>query len=220
MMLRCLSHMAMTGTVLLLVLAFQPLTARADSVNPNASTTTVDYRLTSSTTLGVPSASSTTPQVVALVSPPGGVVPPTQSNGQQGSPLTVLPDSTGFATNQLIVALSNAPSSSGQSQQELGLDFFGTGLQAGGVLNFALSVNSALASDPPVLTSITPGVTITLDSSTNSTSSGSSGSGGTSSSGTTTGIVNNPEPLSVILWSAVLVGVVARNRMLSRRRVD
>lgn len=104
MMLHCLPRAAMLGTVLFLVLGSQPLAARADSVNPNASTTTVDYRLTSSTTLGVPSANSTTPQVVALVVPPGGIVPPTQSNGQQGSPLTVLPSSTGFVANQLIVA--------------------------------------------------------------------------------------------------------------------
>ena len=214
MMLRCLSRVALLGTVFTLVSGSLPMAARADSVNPNSSTTTVDYRLTTNTTLGVPSASSTTPQVVALVSPPGGVVPPTQSNGTTGSPLTVLPDSSGFAANQLIVALNNAPTSSGQSQQELGLDFFGTGFQAGGVLHFGLSVNSALASDPPVLTSLTPGITITADSPATSTGPGSSSSPG----GSSPSIVNNPEPLSVILWSALLVGVVARNRMLSRRK--
>ena len=163
--------------------------------------------------------------MVALITPPGGVVPPTLSNGTQGSPLTVLPGSTGFDPSQLVVALDNAPSSTGQPQQELGLVFFGEGFQAGGVLNFALSINSALASDPPVLQPLTQGITITADSPpAATTTAGASGHGGSSSGSSTnsvaTSVVNNPEPLSVILWSALLVGVVARNRMLSRRKAD
>ena len=130
----------------------------------NASTTTVDYSLTTSSTIGVPDSNISGPQVVALITPPGSVVPPTLSNGTQGSPLTVLPGSTGFDPSQLVVALNNAPSSTGQPQQQLGLVFYGDGFQASGVLNFALSVNSALASDPPVLQSLTPGITITADS--------------------------------------------------------
>ncbi|HMF35452.1 MAG TPA: hypothetical protein VKF17_02390, partial [Isosphaeraceae bacterium] len=147
------------------------------------------------------------------------VVPPTLSDGTQGSPLTVLPDSTGLDPSKLIVALNDSPSSSGQPEQQLGLVFYGQGFQAGGVLHFALSVNSALASDPPVLQSLTPGIAITADSTTAAaTTSGVSGNSDSSSGSSTNGIVNNPEPLSVILWSAVLVGVVARNRMLSRRK--
>ncbi|MGZ3380642.1 MAG: hypothetical protein ACXVBB_10285, partial [Isosphaeraceae bacterium] len=124
--------------------------------------------------------------------------------------------------SQLVVALNNTPSSTGQPQQQLGLVFYGKGLQAGGVLNFALSINSALASDPPKLQSLTQGVTITADSppAATTTTAGASGNGGSSSGSSTNGVVNNPEPLSVILWSAVLVGVVARNRMLSRRKAD
>ena len=219
MMLRCLSRVALLGTVLALGFGFQPMAAHADSVNPNSSTTTVDYRLTSSSAIPVPGANITAPQVVALISPTGGVVPPTLSDGTQGSPLTVLPDSTGLDPSKLIVALNDSPSSSGQPEQQLGLVFYGQGFQAGGVLHFALSVNSALASDPPVLQSLTPGIAITADSTTAAaTTSGVSGNSDSSSGSSTNGIVNNPEPLSVILWSAVLVGVVARNRMLSRRK--
>ena len=93
-------------------------------------------------------------------------------------------------------------------------------MQSGGVLRFALSISSALASNPPELQSLTPGITITADSPTTgtTTTTGDIGNGGSSSGGSTNGVVNDPEPLSVILWSAVLVGVVARNRMLSRRK--
>ena len=224
MMLRCLSRVALLGTLLALGLGFQPMAAHADSVNPNASTTTVDYRLTTSSTIGAPGSNISGPQVVALITPTGSVVPPTLSNGTQGSPLTVLPGSTGFDPSQLVVALNNAPSSTGQPQQQLGLVFYGQGFQAGGVLNFALSIASALASDPPQLQSLTPGVTITADSppAATTTTAAASGNGGSSSGSSTNGVVNvnNPEPLSVILWSAVLVGVVARNRMLSRRKAD
>ena len=218
MMLRCFSRAALLGTLLAIGLGFQPMAAHAASVN--ASTTTVDYSLTASSTIGVPGANISGPQVVALITPTGSVVPPTLSNGTQGSPLTVLPDSTGFNASQLVVALRDATSSTGQPEQQLGLVFYGQGLQAGGVLHFALSINSALASDPPLLQSLTPGITITADSPTSTTTtSGVSGNSGSSSgSSTNNGVVNNPEPLSVILWSAVLVGVVARNRMLSRRQ--
>jgi len=214
-MLRCLSRVAMLGTLLAIGLGFQPMAARAASAN--ASTTTVDYSLTSSSTIGVPGANISGPQVVALITPTDSVVPPTLSDGTQGSPLTVLPNSTGLDPSQLVVALRDATSSSGQPEQQLGLVFYGQGLQAGGVLNFALSINSALASDPPVLQSLTPGVTITKDSPTTAATSVVSSSAGSSSSSSSNAI---PEPLSVILWSAVLVGLVARNRMLSRRMAD
>ena len=215
MMLRCLSRVALLGTVLAPGFGLQPKAAHADSVNPNSSTTTVDYRLTTSSGIGVPSANISGPQVVAMVTPTGSVVPPL-SNGQQVSPLTVLPDSTGFDPKQLVVALKEGTSA--QPEQELGLLFYGQGFQAGGVLHFALSINSALASNPPVLQPLTPGVTITLDSQpAGSTTGGTSGNGGSSSGSSSNSV---PEPLSVILWSAVLVGVVARNRLLGRRKAD
>jgi hypothetical protein len=222
-MLRCLSRVALLGTLLALGFGFHPMAAHAAV---NASTTTVDYSLTTSSTIPVPDSNISGPQVVALITPPGSVVPPTLSNGTQGSPLTVLPGSTGFDPSQLVVALNNAPSSTGQPQQQLGLVFYGDGFQANGVLNFALSINSALASDPPELQPLTQGITITADSPpAATTTAGASGNGGSSSGSSTNSVVNNsvvnnPEPLSVILWSAVLVGIVASNRMLSRGKAD
>jgi hypothetical protein len=219
-MLRCFSLAALLGTLLALGFGFQPMTTHAASVNPNASTTTADYRLTTSTTIPVADTNIQGPQVVAMITPTGGVVPPTLSDGKQGSPLTVLPDSSGFDPTNLIVVLRDTTSASGQTEQQLGLVFFGKGLQSGGVLHFALSIDKALASNPPVLASFTPGLSITLDPPPNTTPPTNLGSGdGGSSSGGGTGSGNEvPEPLSVILWSTLFVGVTARNRILSRRK--
>ena len=144
-------------------LSLQPTPTHAASVNPNASTATATYRLTSSTSIPVPDANIQGPQVVALITPTGSVVPPTLADGSQGSPLTVLPDSTGFDASHLVVALKDGTSASGQPEQMFGLVFFGQGLQPGGVLHFALSIDKSLASNPPVLQSQTPGITITSD---------------------------------------------------------
>ncbi len=69
MMLRCLSRMALLGTLLAIGLGFQPMAARAASAN--ASTTTVDYSLTASSPIAVPGANISGPQVVALITPTG-----------------------------------------------------------------------------------------------------------------------------------------------------
>ena len=165
MMLRCPSPVALVGAMLAIGLSFslQPTPTHAASVNPNASTATATYRLTSSTSIPVPDANIQGPQVVALITPTGSVVPPTLADGSQGSPLTVLPDSTGFDASHLVVALKDGTSASGQPEQMFGLVFFGQGLQPGGVLHFALSIDKSLASNPPVLQSQTPGITITSD---------------------------------------------------------
>lgn len=208
MMLRCPSRMVLVGTILALGLSCHPLAARAASVNPNSSITTATYRLTSSVDIPAADPTSTVPQVVALISPAGAVVPPTNADGTQGSPLTILPTSTGFDTSQLVVALKNGTTPGGQAQQELGIDFFGTGLKAGGVLDFTLSVDTAVTSAPPLLSALTPGITITEQP----TSSTTSGIGGNSSSGAS----SVPEPVGIVIWSTVLVGLVARRRLRQR----
>lgn len=80
-------------------------------------------------------------------------------------------------------------------------------------------MNSALASNPPVLQSLTPGITIAADPPSTTVTNGSGNGGSTSTGGSSGGgtIVNSPEPLSMLLWSAVVVGMFARNRMLKGR---
>jgi hypothetical protein len=211
-MLRCPAPVATLGVLLALGLGTQPLIARAASINPNASTATATYRLTSNSNLPVPDANIQGPQVVALVLPPGSVVPPTLPDGTQGSPLTILPDSRGFDPSHLVVALKDVTSPTGQPEQMFGLVFFGQGLQTGGVLHFSLSIDKALANTPPTLESLTSGITITPDSPTTlpPTSLGGGGVTGPPQS--------IPEPLSVVLWSALVVGGVARNRLLRQSR--
>ena len=213
MMRRCSTSMAVLAALLALGFGTQPNLARAAAINPNASTSTatVDYRLTSSTTIPVPPATLTSPQVVAMVVPTGSVVPPTDADGTQGSPLTILPDSHGFDPSQLVVALKDTTSATGQPEQQFGLVFYGQGLQPGGVLHFALSINSALLNNPPQLQSLTPGISIVPDApATNTPGAGgtTSGAGGQGGGGTEV-----PEPLSLVLWSAVVGGVLARKRL-------
>jgi hypothetical protein len=214
---RCSTPVAMLGALLAIGFGTQPTCTRAATINPNASITTADYRLTTSTAIPVPDPNISGPQVVAAILPPGTVVPPTLSDGTQGSPLTVLSDSHGFDASKLVVALKDGTSSTGQAQQMFGLVFIGQGLQPGGVLHFALSIDKSLASNPPQLVSQTPGVTITPDAVpvTSTTGSGGNNSGGGGGGGTETTI---PEPFSLVVWSAVVTGVIARRRLLKRSR--
>src|SRR4051794_32932162 len=214
---RCSTSMAVLAALLALGFGTQPNLARAAAINPNASisTATVDYRLTSSASIPVPASNLTSPQVVAMIVPTGSVVPPTMADGTEGSPLTILPDSHGFDPSQLVVALKDTTSATGQPEQQFGLVFYGQGLQPGGVLHFALSINSALLNNPPQLQSLTPGISIVPDTPAPDTPSAgggtTSGAGGQGGGGTEV-----PEPLSLVLWSAVVGGVLARNRLTRR----
>lgn len=203
----CFPPAVLSGALLALAVSTQPITTRADAINPNATTATATYRLTSSTSLPVPASDIQGPQVVAMILPAGSVVPPKQADGSEGSPLTILPDSRGFDPNRLVVALKDGTSSTGQPEQMFGLVFFGQGLEPGGLLHFALSIDSALASTPPTLQSTTPGISIVLDPTSNTNGTG----------GDTPPTANVPEPVSVVLWSAVACGLAARSRL--RRRL-
>jgi hypothetical protein len=212
---RCPTPVAVLGALLALGFGTQSTFTHAASINPNAATTTATYRLTTSSSIPVPDANIAGPQVVATILPPGTVVPPVLANGKEGSPLTVLPDSHGFDANNLLVALKDGTSSTGQAEQMFGLVFFGQGLQPGGVLHFALSIDKSLASKPPQLLSQTPGVIITPDPAPVTPTSGDGGNG--SGGGPDAQI---PEPFSLVIWSAVACGVFARRRLLKRARRD
>ncbi len=178
--------------------------APAAKAAPIASTATAYYSLKADSTLAAPAADIDGPQVVAMVTPPGGVVPPTSADGSQGSPLTILPDSHGFDPDQLVVALKDATTDSGDPEQLLGLVFFGKGLEAGGVLHFALSIDGALANDPPKLIASTPGVTITslpAPETDPTTDPGGDSSG-----------PEVPEPIGFLLWSAAAAAIALRGR--------
>ena len=142
------------------------------------------------------------PQVVALIEPAGGVVTPPSSSAQ--GPLTILSSSSGINTKGVYDYLAST-TSNGQALQALGLSFYGNGLAAGGMLKFSLNV--ANQSDPPQLVSQIQGVTITLNP-----ASSSSSSAGTVSE------AQIPEPLSLMVWSALAIGGLLRARAVRRSR--
>ncbi len=153
------------------------------------------------------------PQVVALIQPAGGVVTPASSSTQ--GPLTILSGSQGFNSSGVYDYLASTKDANGNPVQALGLSFYGQGLAAGGILNFSLNV--ANQSTPPQLVSQTPGVSIALDPAKSNSSSGTSGSN-SSSSGTTITDAELPEPLSVLIWSALAGAGFLRVRALRQSR--
>jgi hypothetical protein len=158
------------------------------------------------------------PQVVALINPAGGVITPSSSSAL--GPLTILSGSQGFYANGVYDYLAKTTDANGNPLQALGLSFYGQGLASlanGGILKFSLDV--ANQNSPPQLVSQTPGVSIALQPS--ESSSGSTGSTGTdTNSGGNTQVTTEsiPEPLSVLVWSALAAAGLLRSRVLRKPR--
>ena len=152
------------------------------------------------------------PQVVALVEPPGGVVTPPSSSPL--GPLSILSGSQGFNASGVYDYLASTKDANGNPLQAFGLSFYGQGLASlanGGILKFSLDVADQNA--PPQLVSQTPGVSIALQPADSST-----GTGGTNT-GTGTGQSSpseTPEPLSVLVWSALAGAGLLRSRILRK----
>ena len=167
------------------------------------------------------------------VVPPGSVSPPvvgtdpTTGASVTGSPITLLPNSTGFDPNYFSVALGNSSNAQilrllfGQSQT---VDANGNvtfapilnsagqpigGFQPGGQLNFAVSVDPSTSNQFALqLPSGTTGLSLTqlpVDVTANPTTGSGSNSGSTTSTGTTSTATNQvPEPMSVVVWGGLL----------------
>jgi hypothetical protein len=176
------------------------------------------------------------PQVLALDSPISIVTPP---SGSSSGPLQIVSDSSGGSyyfnnPSELSVYVGNNPSDGSPiTQQALGLSFYGHGLAAGDSVTFSLTFDKAIVNgNPPQIpqftvvdpTTLKPisSIQIKYDgvaggSSSDSTSSSSSGGSSSSSSPPITeqsggGGVNAPEPLSLLVWSALAVAGAWRVR--------
>lgn len=194
---------------------------------------------------GTPPAQGTsnppTPELVATISPVSVVTPPAGSNSQ---PLQVMPvpDANGYYymnPNQLSVYVGNNPlDGTAITQQALGLSFYGPGLSAGQSVTFTLPFDSSIVGgNPPMnvpqFTAIDPTTlqaysgsaipyTIKYDgvvpaASTTGSSTGTttaSDQGGVGSGGTTTA---TPEPLSLLVWSAMAGAGIWHARSRARR---
>lgn len=200
-----------TAVAAALVLAIRPAPALADGITPNeGGTGTATYRLTTDADIPAPADDASGPQVIAMVVPPGTVIPPKLADGSEASPLTILKSSNGFDQDRLIVALKDNLSNTapGETPEQLfGLSFFGDGFKEGGQLDFSLTIDGAV-STPPTLESLTPGVSIAALQVVDPPSGG--GAVGVPGTGPITSQV--PEPLSVVLWSAMAVAGLWRAR--------
>jgi hypothetical protein len=198
---RCPTFLSLSAVAAALALAAPTAPAGADTI----STREADYTLTFPGGLAAADPDATSPQLIATL-PAGDIVPQASSTGgTQASPLTIN-SSTGFDTNGLLVLLRTNPDNN--SQQQFGLSFFSTGVQAGGSLNFGLSLSSSL-SQPPDLDFTTPSGSVVDVTGTWANPSGTSGTGtgtGTTPTGTGTGTdtgTDVPEPATLVLWSSL-----------------
>jgi hypothetical protein len=223
---RCPAPLTLLAAALALGLGSRPMSTRADGLTNNSNTAntptvTADYTLSSSIAVAAPTGAKPAPgdgnppepQFTAVVDPVGVVPPP---GGSITGPLAILPGSSGFDPQNLFVYLANVPSDPNATitQQALGLSFYGQGLASGSVLHFALTIDKSLTNNPPQLESLTPGITIKLDS-----VSDSSGTPATSQGGTPPPPPppNLPEPVSLMLWSALAGAGLLRARARGRR---
>ncbi len=164
------------------------------------------------------------PQVVALIEPVGSVpAPPANSTA---GPLTILAGSQGFNQSGVYDFLNTPKDANGNLLQPiaLGLSFYNNAssqglasLANGGVLNFSLNVANQNA--PPQLVSQTKGVSITLEQGASTSGSGSSDTSSGGSGGQIT-TENVPEPLSVLVWSALAGAGLLRSRAARKSRRD
>jgi hypothetical protein len=205
---RCLTIQAVFTVVL--TMAVRPTSVQADGIN---STATYSLKVPG----GLPDPGSdvehvntgvTLPQLEAKVVPAGGIVPPTLADGTQGSPLTIESDSFGFDKDHLVVALNNNPQVN-PTDQKFGLVFFNGGLAADNLLHFSLNINNAL-STPPALEITSPG------SLQGTTLTALSNPPGPVTPPPDSGSVNIPEPMSVLVWSALAGFGLLRARRLRR----
>jgi len=165
------------------------------------------YTLTAADGLPAADPNSPMPQVLAEVGSTGAVLPLPHTAFDPTGPLTTLQDSHGFDPQLLKVGLANMG-----NDQLLGLSFGQSGFQPGGDLHFALAVDGSMPA-PPELVSLTPGVSITLDTALTPPfpEVGAPPFPGPAST--------VPEPLSVLTWSALIGLGLVRVRAVRRARV-
>jgi hypothetical protein len=213
---RCRAPMIALVAALAFGLGSQSRFALADQAG------TADYTLTSTTGIAAltgptPTAgasSVTTPQVVALIDPAGGVVTPAATSTH--GPLKIIDAGSTVSSSGVFDYLLSTTDQNGKPLQALGLSFFGQGLENGSVLNFSLNVTNA--SNPPQLVSQTAGVSIALDPT--SSSGGATSSSSSSSSSSSTAATSSPEPLSLLLWTTLTgAGLLRAHAMRRSRRV-
>ncbi len=202
-MMRCPTALAALAAAL--VLAAQPTPAGAQSTDSNSSSTTPFYAQGYTLTIpagGIPvgDPNATSPEFVFQNTPAGAIVAPSDGS----NPMTFLPDSIGYtppgSTTSSQYVIVDALKLDGS---QFGLSFFNTALVQGNVFHVDLDINSALQSNPPTFVSNLPTadsnlptVSLVPDATTQST-------GSTTTTPTNPQSTEIPEPLSLVVWSAL-----------------
>jgi hypothetical protein len=211
-------------------LGSRPTSSRADSVTGSSSTSsvTLDYTLTTSqaitpagATAPASNSNAPTPQILALDTPISIVTPASTSSS---GPLQIVTDSSGYYFNnpsQLLVGVGDT-TLNGSQVQALGLTFYGQGMTAGSSLTFSLTFNKSIVDgNPPVIPQFTVVDPTTLQpiSTYQIKYDGvdTGGGGGITAQGGGGGGHNTPEPLSWLVWSALVGAGAWRVRTRGRR---
>lgn len=243
MLRRCPAPSMVLTAALAFGLGWMPLPSRADGLTAgsntsNTPTVLLDYTLTTTQAIapasGTPStsgSSNTTPQVLALDTPISIVPPPSTSST---GPLEIRGPAAGYYyqnPNELLVGVGNT-TLNGSPVQALGLTFYGKGLAAGDSLTFSMPFAASIVNgNPPQVPQFTvvnpstlqPISTIQIkyigkDSSSGTTITTGTGTATGGGSGVTItpqgGTV--PEPLSLLVWSALAGIGVWRTRRTAR----
>lgn len=233
MLRRCPAPLIVLAAALAVGLGSRPASAQSSSSSSSDSTVTLEYTLTTSQAIapasGSPpaqgSSSNVTPQVLATDTPISIVTP---SSSSSSGPLQIMADSTGYYYNnpgELLVGVANT-TLNGSAVQALGLTFYGQGLAAGDSLTFSLTFDKAIVDgNPPqtpqftVLNPTTLQPITTMQIKYDGVIGGSTDTSGSSSSGSTGTVTAQatPEPLSLLVWSALLgVGIWRTRGRLGR----
>jgi hypothetical protein len=237
---RCPAPLIVLAAVLAFGLGSQPMSIWADGLSSSVTTATttteaLEYTLTNTQAIaplsGSPPAAGSaapTPQFVGVVSVPSIVQPPSTNDPV----LQIYSDSTGFYSNPLNAKdlspeIGNNPTGASTiTSQALGLSFYGQGLPAGSSLTFSLPFSQSVLGGPPPttipqFTIYNPAVSLTqpisyiqikYDGLAPVTSSNSG-------SGTVSIQAQTPEPLSLLVWSALAGVGLWRARTRGRRSV-
>jgi hypothetical protein len=205
---RCPAFLATLAVALLLAARPTAVLGAGIITLPNEGPAT--YQLTNTN----PDGTTPVTKVVANVIPAGAITPPDPSS----SPLTILPNSSGFNDTHLTVLLGEGQTPDGNPLQALALDFGSQGFAPGGVLNFALNIDQAFHG-APVLELPDDATGLTLAQMALPTAIDEPTDNGSGSNVDTTGAQEShvPEPMSIMLWCTGALTLTQVRRWRQRR---
>ncbi len=167
------------------------------------------------------------PQIIAKIIPPGSLQGGSSANATSANPLSFDQAATTYDKNGIVVDLLSPVQSDGS--QYIGFSFFGASFQPGQKILFSLTDPNLIANPPqfePIDANGNPLSTVHIALNPASATGNSSGSTSTTATGNSSGSTSTttvtpdssvPEPLSLVLWSALTGIGLWRTRRLRCR---